>query len=423
MRALLGGMLRGYAATWQHTGPGGQAILLGCLAYISRGIGFSFLFPLFAKEHGLATSDYGLVLACYLANLVITLVPILWLSRRGWDRRLIMLGPAVSLLGALVLMAAPGMSLAVWALGAFLSGTSGSTFWVLSDPLLAESTPAEYRARVYALKFLAFTVGSSIGVLVAGLVPDLLRALAGLSLADAFTSTLVIFVALDLLQIKLFSQAPNRARRVTIGLPNVPAGKLPLVAIAVFAVGEIGFGFGYNSIRPYLSLYFTERHELSSGQAGLIVGSMALMGGIGSLLMPSLAARIGAGRAIAILRIVGSAAVALWFIGLGLPGIVALTLLYYGSTDGTEALYVAEIMSRLPANARDVMAGGNALLWSLTAAGAGYLSGWVQDHPSGGFGAAFALGIGGYIVSALWIIFAFPRARIAPRPESGPAVA
>ena len=80
-------------------------------------------------------------------------------------------------------------------------------------------------------------------------------------------------------------------------------------------------------------------------------------------------------------------------------------------------------MSRLPASVRDVMTGANALLWSLTAAGAGYLSGWLQDHPDGGFGPAFAVGIGGYIVSAVWIVLAFPRTRTPRRTEAGPLTA
>lgn len=396
-----------YRDAWDHTGVGGRAILLGCLAYIVRSVGFTFLMPLFAKENGLSSSQYGLSYAVYSANMLIAITPILTLSRRGWDRRLIMGGPLVSLPGIALLLLAPQLPFVAWPLGMLLCGTGGSTFWVLSDPLLAESTDASYRSRIYALKFVLFTIGSSIGILLTGLIPDALGLIPSISQNVAFGVTLGLLGTLDVLQAYLFRHSPNRAGLVRGS--RAPVGRLAMVAIAGFAVTEVGFAFGYNSIRPFLSLFFTERHGLSSGQAGLIVGGMALVGGVGAILMPVLAGRIGTGLAIGILRVAGAVAIAAWFVQAGLPLVVAMTLVYYGVIDGTEALYISEIMSRLPPELRDVMAGMNALLWSMVASIATLASGWIQDRPWGGYGPAFAVGVVGYIVSALWTLLAFPR--------------
>ena len=78
----------------------------------------------------------------------------------------------------------------------------------------------------------------------------------------------------------------------------------------------------------------------------------------------------------------------------------------------TSALYAAEIMGRLPASARDLMAGINNVMWSLVAAVAAALSGFLQDHSNGAFGLAFSVGILGYVLSALWCWKALPRIKV-----------
>ena len=67
-------------------------------------------------------------------------------------------------------------------------------------------------------------------------------------------------------------------------------------------------------------------------------------------------------------------------------------------------------MGRLPASARDLMAGFNNVLWSVVSASAVAVSGYLQDRPDGGFGLAFSLAVAGYIVSAR-LVRAGPAAR------------
>jgi MFS family permease len=146
---------------------------------------------------------------------------------------------------------------------------------------------------------------------------------------------------------------------------------------------------------------------------------MALVGGVGALVMPVLALRAGNENTIGLFRVIGAIAIAAFFVQAGLPIVIAMMLVYYGVIDGTESIYISEIMSRLPPELRDVMAGLNALLWSLVAAVATLTSGWIQDQPWGGFGAAFAIGVAGYVVSAVWTLVAFPRIKAPPWVRSG----
>jgi hypothetical protein len=128
--------------------------------------------------------------------------------------------------------------------------------------------------------------------------------------------------------------------------------------------------------------------------------------------MPVLAHRIGNAGALAGLRFAGAMAVAGWFVIGDLAAVIALTLLYYGLLDGTSALYSAEVMGRLPAGARDLMAGLNNVMWSAVGAAGAALSGYLQDLPEGGFGLAFSVGIAGYLVSAAWCVLVMPRVKV-----------
>jgi MFS family permease len=404
-------LIAGYRETWTASGPGGQAILIGTLAFIARVIGSSFLLPLYAKASGYSSGDYGLLFAVQSSLSIVSLPPILYLARRGLDRRLMMIGPVIGATGLLVLALSRDAPFGFWLVGALLAGGSSTTYWTLSDPLLSEATESEHRPQAFALKWLFFTVGSSIGALAAGAVPDVLRSVGGLAERDAYWAMLFPLIGLDLLQVRIFRRAPQRAMGTRAdGLlePRIPFRVIGR-SLLLLGLAEAAFGLGYSTIRPFMSLFLTEREGLSSGGAGAVIASTAVFAAIGGLLMPTLAQRFGNTWSLAGLRLAGAAAVAAWFMVGELGAVIALTLLYYGLVDGTSALYAAEVMGRLPAAARDLMAGLNNVLWSAVGAGAAALSGFLQDHPSGGFGTAFSVGVAGYMLSAAACAIILPR--------------
>jgi predicted MFS family arabinose efflux permease len=416
--------VRDYRDTWERSGPGGRAILLGSLVFVARVVGFSFLFPLYAKASGYSTEQYGLLYSLISIVPIVALVPILWLARRGWDRRLMMIGPALGLAGITVLIVARELPLGYWVPAMILIGGSSATYWTLSDPLLAEATHPEIRARAFALKWLFFTIGSSVGALLAGVVPELLKSFGGVGERNSYWAMLFVLGMLDLAQIRFFSGSPVRRMARAPGLSwkqRRAAFRAIGVALVLFAIADATSALGYNTIRPYISLFLTEGHGLSSGAAGLVIGSTAFVAAAGALSMPMLAQRIGNTRAMAILRLGGAASIAGWFlVGDSTALVIALIFLYYGLVDGTSALYSTEVMGRLPASARDLMAGLNNVLWSLVSAGAVALSGYLQDRPGGGFGLAFSVAVVGYIVSALWCALVLPRIRVpADTPSHG----
>ena len=409
----VGQAVRDYRDTLESSGSGGRAILLGSLVFVARVVGFSFLFPLYARASGYSNEQYGLLYSLISIVPIVALVPILWLARRGWDRRLMMIGPSLGLAGIAVLIIAREMPLGVWVPAMVLTGGSSATYWTLSDPLLAEATQPEIRTRAYALKWLSFTIGSSAGALLAGVVPELLRTLGGVGERNSYWAMLFMLGALDLAQIRIFSGVPVRQMASSPRLPwaqRRAAFRVVGVALLLFGIADATSAVGYNTIRPYISLFLTEGQGLSSGAAGLVIGSTALVAALGALSMPALAQRIGNTRAMAILRLAGAASIAGWFlVGDSIALVIALIFLYYGLVDGTSALYSTEVMGRLPASARDLMAGLNNVLWSLVSASAVALSGYLQDRPGGGFGLAFSVAVAGYVISAAWCAFVLPH--------------
>ncbi len=200
-----------YRQTWNSAGDGGQALLLGTFTYIFRVVGFSFLLPLYVKSSGYSSEEFGILFATMNVVPILGLAPILWLARRGWDRRLMMGGSLIAAIGIMTLIAAREAPFPVWFIGAILVGVSGATYWTLSDPLLAEATPSHVRPRAYALKWLFFILGSSLGSLTAGVLPDLLGSVGDMAERNAYWSVLFVFAAVELTTVWIFRRVPIRS--------------------------------------------------------------------------------------------------------------------------------------------------------------------------------------------------------------------
>jgi MFS family permease len=335
---------------------------------------------------------------------------------RGFSRRLLTFGPLIAGIGLVTILLAPDGAVAITLLGALLSGFGGATFWVLGDPLLAHTTPLSMRANVYALKFFLVTIGVSLGGGIGGWVPGLFE-VGGFSSQSALAATLAIFVLFDLGQTLVFGWIPvyEPARAPRPRSPKSSGGRraaidwLPWLVMIALAVPELGMALGHNSIRPFLSLFFTQSYELGTAATGTALAVLGLLGGIGALATPRIAKRLGNVGAIVLLRVTASVAIVLWFSGLGLPAVIGLMVVYYLVMDGTEAIFITEGMSRLPASRRTWFSGIYAMAWSASASAASVISGAVQERNDGRFGTAFIIGAGGYLFSVLWMVTVYPR--------------
>lgn len=406
-----------YRRSWSSTGPAGRRLLLGGFVYLVRAIGFTVAFPLFAKANGSSARELGVLLAASSFALFLFGVPVTWLGGRGYSRQFLVLGPIVSAVGVLSVALLPADSGWPLRFAALLTGAAGTTFWVLSDPLLARTTPAAERAHIFALKFALLTLGVALGGGLGGWIPALLGATPWFDRLGSLRAALVVLAALDLLAAAFFSRIPayesrdplapvgSHAPRVSASAsaPSAASTSIAWMVMLALAVPDLGMSFGHNGIRPLLSLFFTERFGLSEASTGSLLAVLAFTGGFGALAAPWMASRLGNLRAIALLRSLGAAMVVFWFLGPGLLAVIPAMFVYYQVMDGTEAIMIAEAMRRLPAARRTWFSGITAMAWSLSSSVASFVSGTVQDRHGGAFALAFVIAASGYVFSVLWI--------------------
>jgi MFS family permease len=404
-----------YQQTIRATGPAGRLFLLGGVIYLIRALGYAVAFPLYAKERGYDNAEIGIFLAAGQFALFLFGFPITMLGGRGWSRRLLTWGPVLAAIGICVILFAPDGAVALTVVGALLSGFGGATFWVLGDPLLAHTTPLEMRANVFALKFFLLTIGVALGGGIGGWVPGAFE-LAGFEAQRALGATLIIFILFDVVQTIFFSrippyepERPSKSARAKAAGARGARDLVPWMVMIALAVPELGMALGHNSIRPFLSLFFTDTYEMSTVATGTALAVFGLIGGAGALATPIVAARLGNIPSIVLLRVIASAAIVLWFAGLDLPLVIALMVVYYLMLDGTEALFITEGMARLPTSRRTWFSGIYAMAWSASASSASVISGTVQERNDGRFGAAFIIGAAGYLFSVAWIVAIYPR--------------
>jgi predicted MFS family arabinose efflux permease len=408
-------MFADYRDTWRATGPAGRWFLIGGALYAVRIFMFAVAFPLFAKARGFDSGEIGWLVGGASLSLFVFGVPVTFLGTRGRTKALLVTGPVLGAIGLAVVLLAPAGAFAPTFLGTLLSGMVSTTFWVLGDPLLAATTPAPRRPHVFALKIALLTVGMALGGGLGGWIPAGFESVAGFSEERALAAALVVVALLDAAQLVAYAAIPNVGSpgRASDRRPaSVAATRTPGAAwllLLLLAMPEAGMAVGHTSIRPFLPLFFEERYGLASGAIGTIMFGLAIAGGVGTLFVPGIAGRVGNLRTIGLLRAGAATLVVLCFAGVGIAVVIGLLLGYYTVADGTEATFITEAMERVPIEQRTAFSGLYAMVWSAASFLAAAASGAVQDRPGLGFGAAYGLGVAGYLFSIAWIATVYPR--------------
>ncbi len=406
------GLIESYRDAWKAA-DSGQWFLISGFIFAARILTFNVAFPLFAKSQGFDSSQIGLLLAAVAISLFVFGLPITMLGARGKARATLIAGPLVAASGILVVLLAPDNAFAPTLIGCLFAGMASNVFWILGDPILAGIVPPTSRPHVFALKFSLLTLGFAAGGLLGGWIPAILGQV-GLTETQGYAGALVAVMGLDLLQslcyIRMPANTSHHSTKASVSSSEQPRfrGLAMWGILIVLLVPEMGMATGYNAIRPYLSLFFSESFGMSSGATGTAISVMQIAGGIGALLIPSLATRIGSLWTMAALRMIGGMVIALSLGVMALPIVLMLFFAHYSIVDGTGATFVNEVMSRLPASQRTLYAAVAASTWSIFSAIAASTSGYLQNA-TGGFGAAFGLGVVAYFISAAWLVLVVPR--------------
>ncbi|MFA5873522.1 MAG: MFS transporter [Anaerolineales bacterium] len=335
----------------------------------------------------------------------------------GRKKAFIIGGLAVCLaVGGMVIWPFKGMLFAM----SILSGAAQSLSAVTMSPFLLENSGPEERTYLFSLASGAQMTASFVGNSIGGNLPSWIAARQGLlptsSMAYAGALAIVAVVAMVGLAPFLFMKMPQlkRSERALFA-PFAYAAKEPVLLgklILPMLVTSIGAGL----LMPFMNVFFRVVYHQPDPVIGTIMAWGALAMGIGLLIAPPIADRMGKiqlvvvtqGLSIPFLALLGFAP---WFWLSGMAFYVRIALMNMSGP-----VYQTFVMERVEPGARATVASlvsmANSFGWAFSPS----ISGWLQVKY--GFGPVFAWVLVLYTISVYlyWKFFWSAKTAMVPKP-------
>lgn len=317
---------------------------------------------------------------------------------------------------------------------AFFNGIFSSLYLVSQAPLLMKLSGEQNRTMLFSLNYGLQTISGAVGSVFAGQLPSLFGGMLGVAerSAAAYQAVLITSLAIglsSLVPIWIMKEPPEA------GLPEPatsrPGGRSlfagvsqPLLALtARMTVPQVVIGFGAAILIPYMNVFFQDRFDISDANLGFLFSMSSLLIGVGSLVVPHLAMRLGGKiRAIIITQaaslvflLLAGFAPTLWLSGLGY-------LLRAMLMNMAAPLYSAFCMERSPGQHHGFVNSFLNLSWNVGWAVGPYVSGVVQQRY--GFTPLFISTALLYAVAIVftWVFFRNSEREPAPYQSAVPAV-
>jgi len=274
----------------------------------------------------------------------------------------------------------------VIAIAAFLTGIFNMLFIVSQAPLMMKLAEGDNRTLLFSLNFGLQTIAGAVGNLFAGQLPAIFGSLlnVGARSATAYQAVLVTSVLLGTTAIlPLWAMQEPQSAQIASRVGGAPRGLSPgLMSLTIkMATPQVLIGFGAAILIPYMNVFFLDKFSISDKLLGLLFSLSSLLIGIGSLIGPRLAIRLGSKvRAVAatqlgslvFLMLIGFSPF-LWLAAIGFWMRAALMNM-------AAPLYSAFCMERVPENDQGVVNSILNLSWQVGWAVGPYLSGVVQEN-------------------------------------------
>jgi MFS family permease len=186
------------------------------------------------------------------------------------------------------------------------SGLIGTIYTIAGAPFMLENSDQKERAHLFSFNLTLSVIMSVVGSCLGGVMPDLFNASlrlptgtqsgspVGYRLTLAVSVLLAVSAAIPLFLVKERKTRRQKAQAL-LGLKNVKSPQ----TIIKFMIPTALIGFGAGFIVPLINLFFKIKFLASTEQVGIIsaLGSITL--GVGALVAPFLAARLGKVRSVA----------------------------------------------------------------------------------------------------------------------------
>jgi len=186
-------------------------------------------------------------------------------------------------------------------LASLTSGLIGTISWVASAPFMMENSRQEERTYLFSISWAMMTIMGVVGSFAGGAMPDMFNAAfrlpvgaktgsaMGYRITLAIATALAIVATFPLLLIKEDKSAQKQKVEALLSLRNI---KSPSTIVKfMIPTGIIGFGAGF--IVPLFNIFFELKFVATPEQVGAIfaLGNVTL--GIGTLVAPTLANKMG----------------------------------------------------------------------------------------------------------------------------------
>ena len=294
---------------------------------------------------------------------------------------------------------------------AFLTGVFNMLFIVSQAPLMVKLTNPETRTLLFSLNYGLSTISGAVGNLFAGQLPALFGNILHVhaTSATAYQAVLITAVLLGTTaMIPMWLMHEPETRQTAPELASVGAGRSSgLVRTTVkMATPNVLIGFGAAILIPYMNVFFKDQFVISDKLLGTMFSLSSLMIGVGSLIGPRLALRLG-GKIRAVTLTQFSSLVFLMLVGfspfywLAAIGFLMRTMLMNMATP----LYSAFCMEQVPERDQGVVNSVLNISWQVGWSVGPYISGVVQENY--GFTPLFLATGGLYLIAILtmWTFF------------------
>ena len=336
-------------------------------------------------------------------------IPIGWLSDRIGRKPAILLG--IGGASIMMLIQITTRQPFVILVAAFLTGAFNMLFIVSQAPLMVKLTDSENRTLLFSLIYGLSTISGAVGNLFAGQLPAFFGTILHVQAtsATAYQAVLIMAVLLGTTaMIPMWLMREPKTRPTTPEPAPAEAGHSSgLMRMTVkMATPNVLIGFGAAILIPYMNVFFKDQFAISDKLLGTMFSLSSLMIGVGSLIGPRLAVRLG-GKVRAVAFTQFSSLVFLMLIGfsplywLAAIGFLMRMMLMNMATP----LYSAFCMEQVPERDQGVVNSVLNISWQLGWAVGPYLSGLVQE--SYGFTPLFLATGGLYLIAILtmWVFF------------------
>ena len=405
------GIIRTYIKRVSAFSPNARKYLISIIIF---GAGFGIhriLFNFFLRSLGFDETFMGLLSTVSSTTVLIVALPMGYLADMlGRKLSLVISGLLIGIaLIMMVVLPSAGMLITM----NVITGLGSSLGGVVSGPFLMENSGEEERTYLFSIssgmRMAAFAFGEWVGGYMPTWFGEIFDVAAVSSTAYAWAiavaGTLVIIAVVPRLLLRR-NTLPFEERSIFAPLSYAKEhpGMLTKLLLPMFLT-SIGAGL----IMPFMNIFFSNVHQQSDPVIGTLFAWGALAMGIGLILAPALADRIGKIKAVVYTQGLSIPFLAL----LGFSPLFSLSALAYfvrlTLMNMSSPIYQTFVMEQVDPDSRATIASLNSMVHSFGRAFSPTVSGWMQVQY--GFGPPFMGTIFFYIISIVLYVVFFLRGR------------